>query len=41
MLWEQGDINEKVILGVFLTCLMTRDGGIWNLMYLVIPLGLL
>ena len=42
MLWEQGDVDEKVILGVFLTCMMTiRDGGMWNLTYTVIPLGLL
>ena len=42
MLWERGDIDEKVILGVFLTCMMTiRDGGMWNLTYTVIPLGLL
>ena len=25
MLWEQGDIDEKVILRLFLTCVMTRD----------------
>ena len=39
MLWEQGDIDEKVILGLFLTCGMTRDGGMWNLKYTAIPLG--
>ena len=27
MLQEQGDIDEEVILGLFLTCVMTRDGG--------------
>ena len=40
MLWEQGDINEQVTLGVFFsTCMMTRDGGMWNLTYTVIPLA--
>ena len=24
MLWEQGDIDEEVILGLILTCVMTR-----------------
>ena len=42
MLWEQGDIDEQVTLGGFFsTCMMTRDGGMWNLAYTVIPLGLL
>ena len=27
MLWEQGDIDEEVILGLFLTSVMTRDWG--------------
>ena len=30
MLWEQGDINEEVILGLFLTSVMTRDGEMKN-----------
>ena len=25
MLWEQGDIDEEVILGLILTCVMTRN----------------
>ena len=25
--WEQGDIDQKVILSLFLTCVMTSDGG--------------
>ena len=27
MLWEKGDIDEKVILFFFLCCVITRDGG--------------
>ena len=27
MLWEKGDIDEKVILFCFLSCVITRDGG--------------
>ena len=41
MLWKQGDVNEKVIYGFFLTCVMTRDEGMGNLTYTAIPLGLL
>ena len=41
MLWEQGDIDERVILGLFLTCVMTRDEGMEKLTYTAIPLGLL
>ena len=26
MLWEKGDIDEKVILFSFLSCVITRDG---------------
>ena len=39
--WEQGDVDQTVILSLFLTCVMTRDGGTESMTYTAIPLGLL
>ena len=41
MLWVQEDIDEKVPLWLFLTCVMARDAAMGNLTYTAIPLGLL
>ena len=41
MLWVQEDIDEKVLLWLFLTCVMARDAAMGNLTYTAIPLGLL
>ena len=41
MLWEYGDIDEEVVLGLFLTGVMTRDGGMEKLTYAAVSLGFL
>ena len=38
--WEQRDIDQEVILSLFLTYVMTRDRGT-GMTYTAIPLGLL
>ena len=38
--WEQRDIDQEVILSLFLTCVMTRDRGT-GMTYTAIPLSLL